>query len=164
MRYRNTLLSAALAACLVIPATASAGATLDALASSSAGRAITVECSTPDDAPEAGWTIVGSSSISISPAACRALGHLRDAKWLRGSTDHVARTDLAGAAVQVLVHEAMHLRLSSGDESLVECTASRNYWPLIASAHLPARVAQRVLRAAQRTHANLKSAAYRAGC
>lgn len=163
MRYRNTLLAAAL---LAFPATAHAGVAIDQLASASAGRAVTVDCSVPADAPEAGWTVVGSSRIAITPTACRALGHLaqRDARWLRSATDHVDNVYLAGQAVQVAVHEAMHLRLASGNEALVECTASRNYWPLIAALHLPARLAHRILAAAQRTHANLRNAAYRADC
>lgn len=158
--------TAVLAAALAFPATASAGATLDRVASSVAGRPITVTCDTPQDADEAGSTVVGSSSVSLNPTACRALGHLalRDARWLRSETDHVANTSLAGAAVQVAVHEAMHLRLASGDEALVECTASQNYWPLIASLHLPARLAKRVLAAALYTHRNLGDAHYKETC
>lgn len=156
--------TAVLAAALAFPASAHAGAALDALASQAAGRSITVTCSVPDDAPEAGWTIVGSSSVAITPTACRALAHLTDARWLRGSTDSVDRASIAGAAVQAIVHEATHLRLASGDEALVECTASRNYWPTIAAAHLPARLAGRILAAATRTHQNLQNPTYKETC
>lgn len=158
--------TAVLAAALAFPATASAGANLDRLASSAAGQPITVACSVPSDAPEAGWTVVGSSTVALNSDACRALGHLAagDVRWLRSSTDGVDHVYTAGAAVQVVVHEAMHLRLASGDEGLVECTASRNYWPLIASLHLPARLAQRVLSAATYTHRNLRNAAYKEDC
>lgn len=158
--------TAALAVALAFPASAHAGANLDRLASSAAAQPITVACSVPTDAPEAGWTVVGSSTVALNSTACRALGHLAlgDARWLRSATDHVDNTALAGAAVQVLVHEAMHLRLASGDEALVECTASRNYWPLIASLHLPARLAQRVLSAATYTHRNLRNPTYKEDC
>lgn len=159
-------LTAALLTAAALPATASAGAQLDQLASQAAGRSVTVTCSVPDDAPEAGWTVIGSSSIAISPSACRSLGHLAagDAAWLRGAPDHLPRTSTTGAAVQALVHEATHLRLASPDEAQVECTASRNYWPLIAAAHLPARLAGRILAAAQHTHRNLGDAHYKEIC
>lgn len=157
---------ALLALAALAPASASAGAALDRLASSAAGRPIVVTCDTPTDAPEAGSTVVGSSAISLNPVACRALGHLAagDATWLRGDTDHVARTAIAGAAVQVLVHEATHLRLASGDEALVECAASQNYRPTIEAGRLPTRLAGRVLAAAVSTHRNLKSAHYKETC
>lgn len=164
MRFRFAALIAA--AALALPATAHAGASIDLLASSAAGRSVTVTCSVPDDAPEAGWTVIGSSSIAVSPSTCRLLGHLAagDAAWLKSSTDSVRRADLAGVAVQVLVHEATHLRLASGDEALVECTASANYWPTVAAAHLPAKLARRILAAAQHTHANLRDPHYKETC
>lgn len=163
MRY---LTLAALAAALALPATAHADAPgLAPMASSAAGRAITVECSVPADAPEAGWTVVGSDRIALNATACRALSHLaRRDHWISGRTDSVDNTSLAGAAIQVLVHEATHLRLASGDEAQVECAASRNYWPIIASFHLPARLAKSVLNAALYTHRNLRNAAYKATC
>lgn len=161
---RLTIALVALAAAL--PATAQAGAGLDRLASAAAGRAVVVTCDTPDDAPEAGSTVIGSSAISLNPTACRALGHLiaGDAAWLRGSPDHLDRTSTTGQAIQALVHEAMHLRLASGDEALVECAASQNYWPTVAAARLPARLAKRILAAALHTHRNLKIAAYKETC
>lgn len=162
----KTLLLALLVA-LAVPSTASASAPrLAPLASAAAGRAIAVDCSVPNDADEAGWTIVGSSSIALSPAACGALARLvrGDARWLRSSTDSVENVYAAGAAVQVLVHEATHLRLSSGDEALVECTASRNYWPTIRSLPIPASLRGRVLAAALRTHANLSNPLYKEDC
>lgn len=159
----------ALILCLVLafPASAAASAPgLAPLASAAAGRAVTVTCTVPEDAPEAGYTVVGGSGIWISASACKALSHLTrsDARWLAASTDHVANVYAAGAAVQVLVHEATHLRLASGDEALVECTASRNYWQTILAFHLKPRLAQAVARAATRTHYNLTSPVYKSEC
>jgi hypothetical protein len=152
---------------LAVPSAASASAPgLAPLASSIAGRAIVVSCSVPDDAPEAGWTIVGSSEVSISPTACRALSRLvrGDARWLARSTDSVANVYLAGAAVQALVHEATHLRLASGDEALVECAATRSYDSTLRLLPIPARLRAAVVRAALRTHANLSNPLYKESC
>lgn len=160
-------LAALTVACaLALPATAHADAPgLAPMASSAAGRAITVECSVPAGAPEAGYTYVGGNKIWLNAPACRALSHLaRHDHWLGGRTDSVDNTSLAGAAIQVLVHEATHLRLASGDEAQVECAASRNYWPIIAAFGLPARLAKSVLNAALHIHHNLKSATYKEMC
>lgn len=162
---RRLLLTAALA--LAFPASAAASAPgLAPIASAAAGRSIVVTCSVPSDSTEAGYTIPGGSEVWITAAACSALSRLvrHDERWLAASTDHVANVYAAGQAVQVIVHEATHLRLASGDEALVECTASRNYWPTIAAFHLSAKLASAVLHAALYVHRNLRNATYKQEC
>lgn len=162
-----TALTVAVALALCSPSIASADAPgLAPLASLAAAQSITVTCSVPADAPEAGYTVVGGSRIWLTSQDCSTLSRLvrGDSRWLAGATDSVDNVYLAGQAIQVLTHEATHLRLESGDEALVECTASRNYWPVIRSLHLPSRLAGRILAAATRTHRNLANALYKSDC
>jgi hypothetical protein len=48
-------------------------------------------------------------------------------------------------AMLALQHEATHIALNSGDESLVECTAILNRSPLVRLFKLAARIARKIM-------------------
>ena len=94
-------------------------------------------------------------------------GAVRDAlapgktpRYLRWARSH---WQLVGAAFLTLEHEAMHVRLDSTDEGVVECAAIRNVWQAIRLAHLPGSLAAMVLYGAQVEHDH-EAGTYRAGC
>lgn len=156
------------AALLVAPATASADAPeLLPVASAAAGAQLSaVHCGVEPGLDAAGYTVVGSTEVTLASDRCASLRRLlaRDERWLVRSPGGVANLDHAGDAVQALVHEATHLRLASGDEALVECTASRNYWPTVSAFHLSPKIAGRLLVAARRSHERIHDPRYRADC
>lgn len=69
-------------------------------------------------------------------------------------TYHGQRVDqTSGAALEVLLHESLHVSLQSADEGLVDCTAYRNAWALARQFGLPAWEAHMLLVGIQWRHA-----------
>jgi hypothetical protein len=58
----------------------------------------------------------------------------------------------AAVGILTLAHEALHVRLQSTDEGLVECRAIQNVWPLIAALHLPVWLDKILLLDAKANH------------
>lgn len=53
--------------------------------------------------------------------------------------------DVSGPALEVILHESMHIGLQSGDESVVECTAVENRWALVRQFKTAAWIANAVM-------------------
>jgi hypothetical protein len=160
------LLTAALLA-LPVAAHAADAPELLPVTSAAAGVQLTaVHCDQGADTDAAGSTVVGGTEVWLTADRCASLRHLlaRDSAWLVRSPGGVANLDRAGDALQALVHEATHLRLASGDEGLVECTASRNYWPTVSAFHFSPKLAGRLLAASVASHRRLHDPRYRAVC
>lgn len=80
--------------------------------------------------------------------------------WLR---NWWTTSQAVGAALLVLEHEAMHVRLQSLDEGLVECTAFQNVWPMLVSLRLPRWFRVSTWDGIEAAHANTAEQ-YRAVC
>lgn len=94
------------------------------LASTIVGSTVEVKCYSPEDYPgDAAFVYEDwSPVIYIAGDFCGALRRHYDPTFLKRHHYKV------GAAILALTHEAMHLKLQSADEGVVECTAWRNVW------------------------------------
>lgn len=61
----------------------------------------------------------------------------------------------AGQDVEVILHEAMHLRLASGNETCVERTTYANRWQAVAPLHLSARRDRALMRGMRVSHESM---------
>ena len=155
MKIAAALAVAAASLALLAP-TASANTALDNLAADLVGQPTAVRCD-PIDASglRAGDTQLDEHWVRLY-GYCPAL-----VRSFRG--DYSKWRDL-GTAALVLTHEAVHQRLQSADEGLVECTAVRNVWRTVRLLHLPPRVERLVYAAALDSHARIHDPRYRAVC
>lgn len=72
---------------------------------------------------------------------------------------------VSGADFHVMLHEAFHIALQSGDEGRVECAATQNAWPLVRQLHLPGWAASMMLAGMAKRHAdNPPGSVYRSAC
>lgn len=161
--------------------------TIESYASQVAGTPVTISCDADAsfldaaqiqaqgyDGPLSGYVLRGADGrfipvIHLRRSLCVAVEHV-DHKRARhpiafASLKTGQRIDSArGAyALEAMEHEAMHIRLESGDEGLVECTAWRNRWPLVELLHLKPWVARIVMNTMTDRHDQLP-APYRTIC
>jgi hypothetical protein len=105
--------------------------------------------------------------IHVSAQTCwdaRQANRQRDPNPLAYFTYQGKRVDnISGAPFQVLLHEAFHIGLQSGDEARVECAAISNAWPLVRQLRLPPFAAQMMLVGMSQRHAQAPPA-YRSDC
>jgi hypothetical protein len=74
------------------------------------------------------------------------------------------RADLdAGEALETIEHEALHIRLHSTDEGVVDCSAYQNRWAFVRLFKLPERVAKMVMNGMAWMHEQ-RTGAYRTVC
>lgn len=73
-------------------------------------------------------------------------------KVVRGGTTTFFTTAPPAYALEDLVHEAMHIRLDSADEALVECTAYQNGWMAISALHRSPRENRALMAGYRRWH------------
>lgn len=136
---------------------------LDAYASQLAGKPVAVHCLRDQSfAPDllgyvkgmqhTDGTIVYDDVIRLPASTCRRLvallagtprPRIRDDEW---------EATLDGQALETLTHEATHLRLSSGDEALVECETTRNWWQAVKGLRLAAHRDRDLERAMRHAH------------
>jgi hypothetical protein len=128
---------------------------LNLLASGLAGRAVVVAC-VPNSESHGhnGWTFATSADggatwqfaaqITMLKRYCDALVTIR--------SPHAALSFDAGEAILTLGHEALHIRLGSIDEGVVECGSYRNLWPTIAALRVAPSMARSLLILAQGSH------------
>lgn len=140
-----------------------------AIASQLAGTPVTISCERNarfSDASRAYtlWesedgTIVFDPVIHLAAGTCNELNRL----VVRDGRRHVAReqiltdsgavVDLAGGgAIHLLLHEALHIREESTDESRVECDTNRNAWSAVALFRLAAWRDRQILRGMRVAH------------
>lgn len=88
------------------------------------GAPTEVECYAPSDHPKEAAFVYEDFSpvIYVAGDFCGALRRYHNRTFLKRHLFEV------GAAILAVTHEAMHLKLMSKDEGLVECTAWRNVW------------------------------------
>lgn len=137
--------------CFASQARANPPANLTQYASEMAGKPVHVTCGTTlkDNYGETesgvvnGVIIVGPD-ISLSTDTCANLRLLHRHKLLS--------YDLEANSLITILHEAMHVRLNSEDESKVECTAMYNIWNYIVAYGFTAKQNKRLYRAAWRAH------------
>lgn len=148
---RAALLTLAL---LLVPATAQAGTHLDALASQLSGTPVQVTCLPEHATPYDGHGIghyLDDGSFTVEPhiwlklRVCRPLVRLIFWRQHHDWMLYPPNVQEAAYALTVMNHEAMHVRLQSADEGLVECTSIRNIWPAVTAFHLPRKYAGIVL-------------------
>lgn len=107
---------------------------ITAAASTLAGEPVQVVCESPTMLPSAydGMTFADSNVIELQDSLCHALEHIDGTKnrypTAYSSIDGHMALLTTGDAVLTLTHEAMHHRLHSSDEALVNCTAMQNRW------------------------------------
>ena len=153
---------------LVVPAGASADSSLDSLASSLAGQPVTVECDDAalmDGASGYVWTLTSDneppwfeSTIHLAGEYC---GWIHYAQVYAGSRGRVRRFASAldnpywiGSSLLLLQHEALHIRLQSTDEGVVECAAIRNVWNVARRFGFGRRLLRDVYQGARDAHAS----------
>jgi hypothetical protein len=120
-----------------------------------------VDCYTPDNqlagyvwltGDEAGnWTWDGT--IYLDGRTCGAIENAlanspRNQRFLRTEEGSY----ILGDAMLTLEHEALHARLLTPDEGIVECTAYRNLWSALDYLHLPWKVKREVYLGGQWSH------------
>lgn len=102
--------------------------------------------------------------IYLSGAECGdlwSLLHWRSEKdWMRNAW---TSSQYAGEVLLTLEHEAMHLRLASLDEGVVECAAYQNVWPVLVSLGLPRWFRAQVYDGVRQAHRN-SPAVYQTVC
>ena len=166
-----------LASLVVAPTGASADVQLDELASSLAGTPVTVQCLDWNEmagAPGFVWTweddaggIIVDPTIYLAGEYC---GWIHYAQIYAGSQGRLRHWAIAmdnfywiGGSLLLLQHEALHIRMKSGDEGLVECAAIRNVWNLTRRFGFDQKLLHDVYQGALDQHAS-QHAPYRAVC
>ena len=170
------LLSALIVA-LTLATPAAADANLDVLASHLAGQPVTVSCEDPggmDGAAGYVWVSSTNDAPDVFDSVIHLDGYL--CGWIRVAVRYyvtgprVQRWAVAmdnpyfiGGALLVLQHEALHVRMQSKDEGVVECAAARNVWNLVHSFAFPRRLEHDVYQGALDLH-EAEQGAYRGVC
>lgn len=108
---------------------------ITATASALAGEPVQIVCESPSVLAYDGLTFSDSNVIELQESLCLALENI-DKPKNRYPTAYVTLDGhmallTTGDAVLTLTHEAMHHRLQSNDEALVNCTAMENRWSAI---------------------------------
>ena len=144
-----------------------AAAPIVAIASQLAGVSTKVECDKDSSFSQRengyvtfDWTGTAYQSertIHLPASTCRRLNRLYSVRDTRPWSSIVSPggkiVDLQdGAAVHVLAHEAMHIRLDSLNESRVETCAYQNQWQAVRLFHLAAWKTRQILRGMRVAH------------
>ena len=162
---RRLIIGLLVLAALILVPEARAAIPLEDVASTLVGYSVTVECFPPDGII-GGWVVLTEPTvIHLDGELCGALNNVlqpgpRTAQWLRTAPGY----QMVGSAIQILTHEAMHLRLLSADEGHVECVAVRNVWQSVRLLPLVPQIRKLVYIAAVQTHSGIGIPAYRTEC
>lgn len=127
-------------------------ATIAAYASQAVGTQITLSCDADATFPQGldGYVLPNPDgsiphTIHVRQSLCAAAenvdrNQVRPAGWYFLWADHRADA-VAGSALDVILHESMHVALQSTDETQVECTTFQNRWAFLKQFRLPAWIA-----------------------
>lgn len=147
--------------------------TLESYASQVSGTSVVISCEADATftAGDDGIAFVGADGsilnvVHIRQSLCTDAQNL-DRKRIRDGVAYLTyagqRVDQTGDALEVILHEAMHVGLQSGDEAVVECTAYQNRWAFVRQFRLVAWVANAVMAGMAWHHAQMPAQYHAAG-
>lgn len=137
--------------------------TLSEIASGMAGETVTVHCVNLRGRNEYGFTneIIDNGKVSFEPDEFLSIGTCVGVQRLY--EHRIYSLKFQSNALETMLHESYHIRLNSGNEGKVECTAMKNLWPYIVALGFSHAIDKRMLAVAWQEHWKLPPN-YLVGC